>query len=862
MTSERWEFLARWVTEWMDAGGDERERMRARLAAEHPDLVDEADSLTAATRRMEGFLETPALVLAAQPLVVSDPLFAGGSLVGPYQVVGLLARGGMGDVYRATDVRLRRDVALKVLAGTKTGDPLRVERFMQEARVTAALDHPNVVRVFDVGEFDGRAYLVTELLEGETLRTCIDRGPVPAAVALRIGVEVAKGLSAAHAAGLVHRDLKPENIFLTRTGVTKLLDFGIAKLAQDETVHDGFSTLTGVVLGTASYLSPEQIRAKTIDARADLFALGSVLFEMLTGRRAFAREHIVETLHAILHDPPDEAVLRDRAPEAVADLVMRLLEKPPGARVQTAAAVIQALDGIDGGTIARSSTRPVAARPAPVRDEPAGGVTRRAAAVARAVFAYTRSLVARSPTLAVIPFRSLPTARHDELLELGLADALVNRLSRLSNVRVLPLTATEKRRAQDPREAGREIGATQVLTGTILREGDVVRATIQLWSVADNRTWSTAVDTEASSAFAIQDKILKGVLDELAPKLDPGIRHRLSQPGTGNSQAFEAYLRGRAHVGKPNPIDLTAAAAFFEEAISLDGQYADAWAGLGSAYKRMPVANVAMPRAFEKASSAANRALEIDAENAEAISVLGTVAFWHEWKYDVAERHLLRALVLQPSNVDAHVFLAHVLSNIGRHREALAEISRARALDPAWSVPRSLEGQILSMAGQHDEAIARLNALIESDPDFWNAHYFRVWALLALHKYEEAIRGCEMVLEVRRKLTPAAGPYLGAVAHKAYALARLGHELPATTLLEQVKSTGSGSRTFPLEALVLHGLGRDEEALAALRKAIAGRSMMVTFLGVDPKWDDLRGVSAFQDILRQANLLEVSEKRR
>jgi hypothetical protein len=276
---------------WLDADAAERERLRVQLAADRPDLVGEADALVRLGDRLPGFLETPALLLAARNVTPDDSLLPAGSLLGPYRIVSLLARGGMGDVYRATDVRLHRDVALKVLAKTKTGDPSRVERFAREARVTAAPDHPNVVRIFDVGRLDDREYLVAELLEGETLRARLARGPMAVEEVVRIATDVVRGLGAAHDAGLVHRDLKPENIFLTHTGTAKILDFGIAKLAQDETVRDGLSTLAGVVFGTAGYLAPEQIRGEPVDVTADLFGVGAVLFEMLTGRRAFARAH-------------------------------------------------------------------------------------------------------------------------------------------------------------------------------------------------------------------------------------------------------------------------------------------------------------------------------------------------------------------------------------------------------------------------------------------------------------------------------------------------------------------------------------------------------------------------------------------
>ena len=309
-------------------------------------MAAQAHALASASAGLQGFLETPALALAARDLAQDDPLLDVDTLVGPYRIVGLMARGGMGDVYRATDVRLQRDVALKLLAHAGSDDTQRIERFLQEARVTAALDHANIVKVFDVGVIDGRPYLVAELLDGETLRVRLGRGPLAEAEARRIAGDVAAGLVVAHAAGLVHRDLKPDNIFLTRSGVTKILDFGIAKLTDGPAVADGVATLTGVLLGTAGYLAPEQILGNAVDGRTDLFALGSMLFEMLTGQRAFAREHTIDTLHAILHDhPPNLLQAAGVSPDLTA-IVMRLLEKAPAARFQSPADLEWALEHV------------------------------------------------------------------------------------------------------------------------------------------------------------------------------------------------------------------------------------------------------------------------------------------------------------------------------------------------------------------------------------------------------------------------------------------------------------------------------------------------------------------------------------
>jgi serine/threonine protein kinase len=343
MSTDRWQLLSEWHNAWLVAGADERDHLRAQFIEGHPELAAQANALASASAGLRGFLETPAVALAVRDLAQDDPLLDADTLVGPYRIVGLMARGGMGDVYRATDLRLQRDVALKLLAHAGTDDTQRIERFLQEARVTASLDHANIVKIFDVGVLDARPYLVAELLDGETLRVRLGRGPLAAAEAARIAGDVAAGLVVAHAAGLVHRDLKPDNVFLTRSGVTKILDFGIAKLTDGPAVTDGLATLTGVLLGTAGYLAPEQIRGDAVDGRTDLFALGSMLFEMSTGQRAFAREHTIDTLHAILHDDPPDLMPAAGVPPDLTAIVMRLLEKVPAARFQSAADLERAL---------------------------------------------------------------------------------------------------------------------------------------------------------------------------------------------------------------------------------------------------------------------------------------------------------------------------------------------------------------------------------------------------------------------------------------------------------------------------------------------------------------------------------------
>jgi eukaryotic-like serine/threonine-protein kinase len=884
MTTERWARLSEWHNAWLAADARERERLRRRLAAEHPDLVSEADELASASAHAPGFLETSAFLLAA-PGLADEPLLAADTMVGPYRIAAVLARGGNGDVYRATDVRLQRPVALKVLSPDTRGDgdPQRVERFVREARLTASLDHPNIVRLYDVGFFDGRPYFVAELLDGDTLRARIGRGALAIEEVLQIGTDVVRGLVAAHEAGSVHRDLKPENIFLTRQRAAKILDFGIAKLAIGDETRDGQSTLTGIVLGTAGYLAPEQIRGGEIDGRADLFALGAILFEMLTGRRPFAREHTVDTLHAILHEPPSDLLeQRPDVPSGLAAIVQRLLEKAPDARFQSAADLGAALEEIasqpDAGTPLRSPRITIE------RGQRAGAArTSRRAVGATVTIAALASVLAvagawfyrRGPapapaataTIAILPFRSLPDSADSQLLELGLADVLISRLNQLSDIRVLPLSATERLRSADPREAGRTLGADRVLTGTLQRDRNRVRASVQLLSIAEDRAiWASTFDADATSAFSIQDAVVARVLQEIAPQLSSSDRARLVEAGTHNGEAYESYLRGRAHAAQITGADLARAAEAFRQAVTLDPGFADAWAALGAAYRRLPLVGEIEPKgAFTEAERAATRALQLAPDHPEALSVVGTVAFWYEWNYPRAEELYRRAIARQQSSAELRVFLAHLLSNLGRHDEALVEIGRARSLDPNMPIARSLEGQFLVMARRYDEALARLDATVEAAPRFLQGHVMRAYPLLALGRYDEAVRSCDIAIELEGRIPRfgPVGPRVFPSALRAYALARAGRRAEAEAALEHIRGLERQMYVRAVHvALVLHGLGRDDEALQELSRAVEVRDPTVTFLGVDPKWDELRTSPAFQALMSRVNLLEVSNKNR
>jgi tetratricopeptide (TPR) repeat protein len=440
----------------------------------------------------------------------------------------------------------------------------------------------------------------------------------------------------------------------------------------------------------------------------------------------------------------------------------------------------------------------------------------------------------------------------------------ISRLGQIPEVRVLPLSATARLAPGDDFESrARDLGATHVLSGTLQRDGHRVRATVRFVSTSDSRTvWSTPVDADSTSVFTVQDIIVTRVIEKLAPGLEASARRRLAHPGTRNSDAFDAYLRGRAFVLRPTRTELTRAADAFRTAVRLDPSFADAWAGLATACKRLPLFDVPPVEGFTEAKRAADRALELQVDHPEALAALAAVAFWFEWNYPRAEQLLKRALELQPSSADSLVMLGHLFSNIGRHDEALAEIRRARALDPSWSVPRSLESQFLFMARRYDDALARATEIVTLDPQFTAGRIMRIYPLLALGRNQEAHREGDEVLRLQQQLG-AARPVSFVLMLQGYAMARMGRRSEAERLLERMRAQALQQYVPPHhEALLLHALGRHDEAIDRLRAGVDGRDLFVTFVAVDSKWDGLRDSPSFRALLARVNLLDVSDRAR
>jgi len=525
-----------------------------------------------------------------------------GTKLGPYEIIEPLGHGGMGEVYRARDARLQRQVAIKTVASGALSDPQSLERFDREARAVAALSHPNILAIYDVGSHDGVPYLAVELLEGETLRSRIGTSPLPLSTVLEYAVQIARGLAAAHDRGIVHRDLKPENIFVTRDGQTKLLDFGLATESTWQSGDDPtrIQTEHGMILGTAGYMSPEQARGDRADARSDIFSFGCVLFEMLCGRRAFTGDSRIETLHAILKvHPPDVASVRADVPPALDRVVRRCLEKAPESRFQTARDLVFALEtlthGFEQRTRSASSAQTLRSGTSWAKAVILAGIV----VAGAGVFWWTarRDRPAQESThtapaadvrllLAVLPFENI--SRNGEgYFAAGMTEEVTSQLSKLSGLRVVARTAVAQ--FKDPRrqlsDMAKELGIGSVVTGTVREDGARVRVNVELINAPSGQLiWSGQYDREGVDVFAAQSDIALRVGEALNASVTLDERARVGKRPTSSVAAYELFIRARNVRGKTPEERLTARIELLRKAVALDPQFAEAYCEIANAH--------------------------------------------------------------------------------------------------------------------------------------------------------------------------------------------------------------------------------------------------------------------------------------
>jgi TolB-like protein len=780
-------------------------------------------------------------------------------LLGPYEVVAQLGAGGMGEVYRARDPRLRREVAIKVLSRRFVTDPTQLRRFDQEARAAGALNHPNILAVFDVGLQDGIPYVVTELLVGETLRDRLRRGPPPLAECLEAARQVAAGLAAAHEKGIVHRDLKPANLFWTGDRRMKILDFGLAKqmgAAGDATLSTA-DTLPGTILGTVGYMAPEQLRGQEVDARADLFSFGAVLYEMLAGSRAFGDATVAETMSAILVQEPPALPAARAVPAALEQLVRRCLQKDRSARPAHGRELCACLDQLahclEDGMGARRGAAASLPTPAPAVDLAPGPSPAAAPAVAQVASPVASPAAAARHTVAVLPFVNLTSDPDLDYFCEGIADELINALVRLEGLRVASRLSLARLRGKSKdafRRLGDRLRVDQVLQGSVRKLGARLRIAVQLVDVAgDCHLWSEQYDREMADVFAVQDEIALRVAEALRLQLaapDPARGGRRA----ANLEAYHLYLRGRHHLDRLT--DLREALRCFAQAIERDPGYAHAYAGLADSYAMVsytPYAVMPPHQGMPRAKAAALRAIEVDPELADAYACLGFVKTCYEWDWAAAEADFQRSLALDPGRAMTHMQYSHLLSTQGRFDAAIAEARRAWELDRLSLSISSYPILTAAWARRFDEPwVEPLRQLVESDADLGIGRLYVGWAYAWTGRWGDALRVADSFAGAGDGRPPVRGL-------RAYARARGGDAAGARQELGEMHAAAAQRyMTAWIFAVVYTGLGENGEALSWLERAFDEHDGMVANLGIDPIFDPLRGDPRFEELLRRLAL--------
>jgi len=674
---------------------------------------------------------------------------APGTRVGTYEIVALLGAGGMGEVYRARDPRLAREVAVKILPLHLARDPDAMARFEREARAVAALSHPNILAIYDVGTHEGASYVVTELLEGETLRSRLDRSPLPWTKAAEIGAAIADGIAAAHARSIIHRDLKPANVFLTSDGRVKILDFGLARVMPAKSIGSeseaATETKVGVILGTVGYMSPEQARGERAETPSDLFSLGCVLYEMVTGKAPFARETGVQTLNAILEsDPPPLTGLGMKVPPELERLISRCLEKSPAVRMQSARDLSFALGellkrmlpvGTGGGRrfLAYSGAGAL--------------VVALLVAIAlgplRARFLGTPT-PARIESLAVLPLDNLSGDPAQDYFAEGITEALITDLGKIGSLRVIARPSVMKYKGtRSPLKAvARELRVQALVTGSVLRSGDRVRIAAQLIDPeAERNIWSESYERDLRDVLALQREVTQAIAEGLRAKLTPDEQARLAKSRPVNPEAYESLLRARYLSMRTTDTDSREAIALLEHAVDLDPGFAPLHAVLAAAYvSRLLFVVPEEARELEqKAYAATERALSLDPDIAEAYLARGNLLWTPSYRFahERAVQEYRRALSLNPNLDRAHEGLARVFVHVGFFEEALQHAAKALEINPSNAFALQSRAEALLFMGKDEEALAAILSIPRSMvPEHVEAN--TAWALSRLGRGEEA----------------------------------------------------------------------------------------------------------------------------